>query len=212
MKVLYTETDFWGSRQSFKKRYEAKVTRAYEPVKKLFPDVPGNINFVVQTEAFDTIPETGDGGWLKHSRLVILSIDPGLPYGEEALLTNVRHTVFHELNHSARYENEIYHVSFIDKCILEGLATVFEREYAKYRPLYGEYDPANMDAWLAEIMDEDTRIDYYQYMFRHDDGRRWIGYKVGTYLIDEAMKNSGKSVIELTLLECAQILKLAGVA
>lgn len=207
---MYTETDFWDNRQSLKKRYEAKVTRAYEAVKKLLPDVPGNVSFVVQTEALDTIPETGEGGWIKHSRLVLLSIDPGLPYGEEALLTNTRHTVFHELNHAARYENGIYHKSFIDSCIMEGLATVFEREFAKYRPLYGEYDATEVEAWLEEIMNQ-ADVDHYQYMFRHEDGRRWIGYKVGTFLVDEAMKNSGKSVQELTRLECDEIFKLAAV-
>jgi uncharacterized protein YjaZ len=48
-------------------------------------------------------------------------------------------------------------------------------------------------------------------MFTHTDGRKWIGYKVGTYIIDQAMKNSGKSVIELTQMECVDILKLAKV-
>ena len=49
-----------------------------------------------------------------------------------------------------------------------------------------------------------------EYMFIHPDGRRWIGYKVGTYIVDEAIKRSEKSVIELTQMECTDIIDAAG--
>jgi uncharacterized protein YjaZ len=211
MKVLFTESKFWDKRKDFQARYEGKVLRAAGAAKKLLNNVPENTTFVVQIFALDCMPETGDGGYTKNSRLVILSIDPGLPYGEEKLLTQVRETVFHELSHAARFEKGIWHTAFLDRCVLEGLATVFERDYAGARPLYGEYDPTECEAWIAEIESDFTEEKSYQYMFRHDDGRRWIGYKVGTYIIDQAKEKSGKSVLQLNGMESKDILQLAGV-
>ena len=208
MKVVYAESSFWKIKQEFQQRYEAKVVRAYEAVQKILDNLPDNITFVVQTDSIDAIPETGEGGYTKNSRLIILSIDSGLPYGEDEVIERVRGTVFHELNHAARYESGLWHKTFLDSCIMEGLATVFERDFAKSKPLWGKYDD-EVKQWLQEILDNE--VDFYEYMYKHSDGRRWIGYKVGTYLIDEAIKKSGKSVIELTKLECNQIKQLVGI-
>jgi len=108
-----------------------------------------------------------------------------------------------------RFELGRWHKDFLDSCIMEGLATVFERDYAKVDPLWGRYDPAETADWLTEIQAADNALDFYEYMFKHPDGRRWIGYKVGCYIVDAAKQNSKKSVLELTRLECSEILGLA---
>lgn len=212
MKVLFAESKFWGKHPDFQVRYEGKILRAADAVRKLLKNVPSDVTFVVHTNSYDCIPETGDGAYTQNSRLILLSIDMGLPYGEEKLIEQVRGSIFHELNHAARFEQGIWHKAFMDRCLLEGLATVFERDYGGAKPLWGEYDADECRAWIEEIKDKFTEDQHYQYMFRHEDGRRWIGYKVGTYLIDEAKKNSGKTVIELTKLDCKDILLLAGIS
>jgi uncharacterized protein YjaZ len=48
-------------------------------------------------------------------------------------------------------------------------------------------------------------------MFKHSDGRKWIGYKVGTWIVDEALKRSKKTIEQLTQLDCAEVRRLARV-
>jgi len=48
-------------------------------------------------------------------------------------------------------------------------------------------------------------------MFKHPDGRRWIGYRSGAYIADKAMKASGLTASELARTSTAKILELAGV-
>ena len=209
MKILFAESDFWKGHQDLKKKYEKSITNAYVEVGKLFQVLPKDLTFLVQVSVWECIPETGEGGYTKNSRLIILSLDPGLPYGEEYLLKTLKSTVFHELNHAVRYESSLWHKDFTDSCIMEGLATVFERDYGKSKPLYGHYKVAESKKWLKEITAFKDNYNWGDYMFKHPDGRRWIGYKVGTFIIDESIKNSGKSILDLTLLECVEIRNLA---
>jgi hypothetical protein len=46
-------------------------------------------------------------------------------------------------------------------------------------------------------------------MNRHPDGRRWIGYKVGTSLADRARQASGLSLAELATVPTEQIVSWA---
>ena len=46
------------------------------------------------------------------------------------------------------------------------------------------------------------------WMYRHPDGRRWVGMRAGTYVADQATRRSGKSAAELV--NAADILRLAG--
>jgi len=47
--------------------------------------------------------------------------------------------------------------------------------------------------------------------FDNPDGRRWVGYKTGTWIVDKAMQKSGKSVVELTVLPVDEIIALSDV-
>lgn len=203
MKIHFADSPYKVS-ADFKQKYIAEIENAHREVSKLLPFGSKHINFFVQPRTYDLIAETEDTGYTVNSEFVTLAFNPNT----DKSLEHIKGTVFHEMNHAARYNNGIWHNGFIDNCIMEGLATVFAREYANYDALWGQYADEVTD-WLDEILEQGKNIDVNQYMYRHSDGRRWIGYKVGTYIIDEAIKNSGKTVIELTKMECADILKLA---
>jgi uncharacterized protein YjaZ len=211
MKLLFAETDFWKNRLALQETYTRAVRTTFKDVRKRLPQILPTINFVVQASAHESIPEYGTGGFIRNSKLILLFFDPSLPYGEQALLQNTREAVFHELNHAARYAIPIWHHTFLDNCVMEGLATVFERERAGASPLYGQYEAAKARTWLVEIRKKSAAIPWRDYMFTHPDGRKWIGYKVGTYLIDQAVHNSGKTIEELTRMECKDILALADI-
>jgi uncharacterized protein YjaZ len=210
MKVLYAESDFWGQHKSFIQKYEAEVEKAYELCRKLLSNLSDSITFVVQASDTESIPELGLGAWAKNAELIILAIDPGIPYGEKETLTRVRGLVFHELNHTVRLKAGLWQKSFIDNCVFEGLGTAFERDFAKSAPLWGIYKKNEAKEWLEEVSSVAAN-DHYDYMYRHADGRRWIGYKVGTYIVDQAKEISGKSIPELTTLDYVEIKQLAGI-
>ncbi|HBZ38760.1 MAG TPA: hypothetical protein DEO59_09890 [Balneola sp.] len=47
-------------------------------------------------------------------------------------------------------------------------------------------------------------------MGEHPDGRNYIGYRAGNFLVRKAMNKSGKNILELSELMPEEIIKLAG--
>lgn len=211
MKIFFAESSYEIS-DEFRHRYETELQSAYDEASSLLSTTSKHINFFVQPREYDLIDETDDHGRAHNSDFLELAFNPTLDTaGLNAVIANIKPTVFHEVNHAARFNIPIWHATFLDGCIMEGLANVFARQYAHEKALWADYTQENAAAWLREIRDIGEGIAYDEYMYKHPDGRRWIGYKVGTYIVDEAIKKSGKSVIELTSMECADILKLADV-
>lgn len=210
MKIHYADSSY-KLNADFKKLYIAEVRKVYTQVSKLLQFGSRYLNFFVQAREYGLIPETQDNGRAHNSEFIELAFNPTVDdKGLKVILDNIKPTVFHEMNHAARYNLSIFHVTFLDNCIMEGLATVFERDYGGSEPLYGKY-PKKVNDWVQEIIDKNDMFRWEEYSFNHPDGRRWIAYKVGTYIIDEAIKNSDKTVIELTKLESADILKFANI-
>ncbi len=210
MKIHFADSKYGTALPTgFKQRYGREIKKAYKQVAKLLPFGSPHINFFVQPRTYVLIEETGDNARTLNSEFIELAFDPTRDKkGLEVILAGVRHAVFHEMHHAARYNIPLMHKTFLDNCILEGLATVFTRDYAQEDAGWAKY-PDDVQEWLQEIIDKNDMFYWQEYMFMHPDGRRWIGYKVGTYIIDEALKKSGKTVIELTQLECGEIMKLA---
>jgi uncharacterized protein YjaZ len=98
--------------------------------------------------------------------------------------------------------------SLMDRVISEGMATAFERDFAGATYPWGQY-PDDVAAWVTELMalPKDAPRDHW--MSRHPDGRRWIGYKAGTYLVDRAIKASGKSAAELVSASTEDVIRMA---
>lgn len=210
MKLLIAESqhddkisaEFW-------EQYKAEVRKAYHEVSKLLPFGSEHVNFFVQPRTYNLIESTGDNAYTHNSEFIELAFDPTLgKTGLHKILNGVKFGVYHEMSHAARFNIPIYHVTFLDHCIFEGLATVFSRDQAGEKAPWADY-PDEVTDWIQEIIDLNDEFVWASYKFNHPDGRKWISYKIGTYIVDEAMKNSGKSIVELTQLECTTILDLA---
>lgn len=171
--------------------------------------LPDHLSVTIRPSSYGIIPETGANGYTVDTELIMLTFDPKVPHGLENLKKALRETTFHELNHVHRWMGIAYDDHILNSVVFEGLATVFEMEYARATPLYGAYQGEPVEEWLAELAGK-THADYEQYFFDHPDGRRWIGYKVGTWLVREAMRRSGKGVVELTRMAWRDIIKAAG--
>ena len=210
MKIHIAESKYWRTLPAtFLPEYKAEIKKAYQEVTKLLPFGSRRINFFVQPRTYGLIEATGDSARTHNSEFIELAFDPTRKGKDlDVIMSGVQLGVFHEMNHAARWHKLIDHKTFLDNCVMEGLATAFARDYADEKALWGDY-PAEVTNWLQEIIDKNDMFSWSNYSFTHPDGRKWIAYKVGTYIIDQAKHNSGKSVIELTQLECAEILKLA---
>ena len=66
-----------------------------------------------------------------------------------------------------------------------------------------------IDAWADELLDVQVPYNHPELFFQHPDGRRWIGYRAGTYLVDCAMRASGQTAAELAVTPTDEILALA---
>lgn len=213
MKILLADSPFWSRLGGdFQKKYAEEATKAYKEASKLLPFGSKYVTFVVQPREYGLIEATHDIGRTHNSGLIEMAFDPKFALKNPGqILEQVRLTVFHEMNHAARFNIPLWHKSFLDHCVFEGLATVFARDRAGDNALWGQYDEKDVKRWLEEVKKHADMSNYGDYMFKHPDGRRWIGYKTGTYIIDQAVKKSGKSVEQLSELQCKDILRLAGV-
>jgi hypothetical protein len=185
---------------------------AVAEIAAILTGVPPRIELVVQAGP-EVIPETGEAGMALAPGRIGWTVDPGRPGGVAAIAREkLRHTLFHEVHHLARgwtVEGRTVGSRMIDAVVSEGMATAFERDAAGWRPPWGEYPAGEVAGWVDELRAVAGFETYATWMFRHPDGRRWIGYRAGTYLTDQAMAASGRSAAELVSTPTDEILSLA---
>lgn len=156
----------------------------------------------------DVIPETGENGTAAFPGNIAWTLDPD----RDALATirgQLRPTLVHELHHLAR-ASRVETRSLVDRVVSEGLATAFERDFAKVDPPWGKAPPEILE-WTREVLRQPDDADPERWLMGHPDGRRWIGMRVGTFLVDRACRRSGKTPADLVFTSSAEIVRLAEV-
>lgn len=145
----------------------------------------------------DVIPETGETGTVLPPTTVVWLVDPGHEGGVSQVATSwLRASLLHEFHHLVRSQT-ITSRSMMDEVISEGMATVFERDVARVMPPWGRY-PDNVADWVNELSALPAGADINHWVrAMHPDGRRWIGMRAGTYLVDRAIALSGRTAAEL---------------
>jgi hypothetical protein len=176
-------------------------------VRHLIPALPSPLSLGVETGT-NVIEETGETAVAHSPRSVHWTVDATRRGGAAAVIDRqLRATLFHEFHHLVR-DGHIERRSLLDAAVAEGMATVFERDLAGGRVPWGEY-PEDVSEWAEELMALPDGEDPRPWMFQHPDGRRWIAYKVGTYLVDRAIVASGKSSAELVSTPTREVLEMA---
>ena len=119
--------------------------------------------------------------------------------------------LFHELHHCVRLIQipSYYTEDWYDGSVFEGLATVFERQ-AGWSPPFGEYPEDEIEAWAEELFVQPVDHRFQEWKFEHSDGRRWISYRVGTWVVERAVERSGRSAADLVWESTQKIVELAG--
>jgi uncharacterized protein YjaZ len=185
---------------------ERIAQQAAQSVRALLPELPSALRVTVQA-GDKVIPETGETAGVGLPAAVYWTVNPAHPGGVLAVVdTQLRATLFHEFYHLVR-EARITTVSPLDRVIGEGLASAFEREFGEASTPWAAYSPG-VAGWTDEFLalaDDDRE----EWTAHGPDGRRWFGYKVGTYLADQAVKKSGQSLMQLATTPTRDILRWA---
>ncbi|MGE4056277.1 MAG: DUF2268 domain-containing putative Zn-dependent protease [Vicinamibacterales bacterium] len=176
-------------------------------VKVLLPGLPAVIAISVRAGE-DVIPETGETASVYPPNRVSWVVDPAREGGIAATATReLRGTLFHELHHLVR-GTALAGTSLLDRAVTEGMATAFERDFAGMDPPWGSYEDG-IATWATEFLALPADASHEDWMVQHPDGRRWIGFRVGTYLVDRATAASGRRSADLVMAPTSEVLELA---
>jgi hypothetical protein len=188
------------------------IRQSENEVRKLLPSLPEKIEVSVVMIDRDTAVVGGVTGRANAPGKVQIEVSSVYPGGTlAAARRSLAGSVFHEFHHLYRgwtIQENRYGPGIPIAAVNEGLADVFTETYTGiYFEEAGRY-PENVDEWLAEILLLPPDADYGTWMFEHPDGRTSVGYRVGRYVVHEAMQNSGMDVLALGDLSPEAILKL----
>ena len=206
--VEFYSEDGYRFSQAERDTIEDIADAAIPEVRKFLPALPNELLLKVYPGK-DVIPETGESGFTANTDRVFWIVSPARAEGIVAIAKReLRGTLFHELHHLVRAQTP-NSLTLMDRVVGEGLATLFERDAAAMPAPWGQYPP-NVADWVKELRALPSDAPWKQWMSRHPDGRRWIGFKAGTYIADQASRASGKTAAQLVNVPTAEVLRLAG--
>ena len=180
---------------------EDGAARIFPDVRRILPDLPPTLVLrMAAGSSKDVVPETGEGGSNAFPDVVNWRIDPSRPEGVGSIVrTYLRQALFHELAHLARAYAVAGFGNLRYRVMQEGIATAIERDYGGGAPpLWGQYPP-EVASWAKELLalPEASAMEGQWFAKRPQGGSSWVGYQVGTYLVDCAAKASRKTSAEL---------------
>lgn len=174
------------------------------------------INVIIYFNKDWVIPETGESANASGVDLIQITIDSTRNNNEIDNITRkiIPLTVYHEFNHLARLKF-IGHINktLLDSIISEGLANVFAEEmWSEFKAPWSEYTCKEIKSFVGSFKKEKNNKKYShdEWFFGSGKKPRWIGYKLGSYIIQSAKKaNPGLSARDMTKLGTGEIIKLS---
>lgn len=211
MNALTFDSRLWGEAERHGTQRGEIALLVVETAKvaaKLLPSKFTYLNVVTTPTTSDwVIPETGVMGMAYSDEYLSITFDAAVPYGVDNLKRALRSTVYHEMVHATTFAHDPWRPSALFGAVTEGLATVFERDYSgEGAPLWAEYESDDtMKGWYEEIRSlPQTEQKDMNYFVSHSDGRKWIVYKTGTWMIDRLLE-SGEDLFALMKLPHIEI-------
>lgn len=180
---------------------------AARKARQLLPDLPPHL-IVRVNPGNKVIDEIGSSSDHTVPNVVHWMVDPSRHGGVTGTAhAHLRATLFFHFHRLARLKHA-RDVTLMDHVISLGMATAFERDAGGRTYPWGQY-PQDVAAWVTELMAQPPTANLNRWISRHPDGRRWVGLRAGTYLVDRAIGASGKSAAELVSLPSTEVLRLA---
>lgn len=176
---------------------------AFRDARGVLPGLPSRLTLIVRWGK-DVIPETGETATAAAPQNVMVTLDPD----RDVLATIrawLRPALLHELHHLAR-GRRVPSTTLVDRVVTEGLATAFERDLGRIDPPWGR-PPPEIEAWTREILAQPDTAEWGPWLHRHPDGRRWIGMRVGTFLVDRVTRATGRTAADLVFASTGEILR-----
>ena len=161
-------------------------------------------DIVVRHSPQNTIPELGiSGQYTKDARCIDIYLDLHNSCLKNNFETEIARTLIHEYMHVVReqyvpWENG----TLLDSLVAEGLAQSFEIEVLPELPLsiYATAIPEKeLDAlWIKakDILDQRGWAND-EWFFGSDEIKRWCGYSLGFWIVQDKIKKSGLQASEL---------------
>jgi uncharacterized protein YjaZ len=205
--VVFYLNDGYTFSTSEQRAIQTTIDHAVRDARVLLPDLPQRL--IIRVNPGKKV-SNDIGASSSHSlpNVIHWMVDPSRPGGTAELTrTHLRATLFHHFHRLTRLAHRP-DATVMDQVVGLGLATVFERDAGGRTYPWAQY-PANASAWVAELMALPADADRSTWMYRHPDGRRWIGIRAGTYLADRAISASGKSAAQLVSYPSADVIRLA---
>jgi len=166
----------------------------------------------------DVIPETGEAGYASGKDWIRITIDPTRKVKELQKIINdiIPATVYHEANHIAREKYTGESENLLEAIISEGLADVFAEEcWHKFKAPWGAYQQKKIQPFLKSLKNEknDKKYSHGDWFFGTGKRPRWLGYKLGNYIVHSAKNNNpGLTVLKMTKMTASEIVKLSGIS
>jgi hypothetical protein len=184
-------------------------------LRKLLPALPKQIEIIFDNNVL--VDVTGTGGYAISKNKLALAFHPNFSGDKARQLINFKGAYFHESYHLVQgftMTTAPDILPAINNAVYEGAAAVFERDRSGADPLWvwGKYETSKtMKKWFDEIKSLPLKYDWRRYkIYDKKTGRRWVMYKVGTFVADEAIKKNPKlSIEDLATMPPEEILKLS---
>lgn len=148
---------------------------------------------------------TGDNANTMDAHRIRWRVDP-IRDVAQVCRTRLIKSFLHEAYHAARFRRLPQEASgrdWLEIAVGEGLATAFARDVGDAHEPWADYDKAVIGHWARDLVDRDMRTsDLTQWKFEHPDGRRWIAFRVGTWLVDQICADRDATPADLVWIPC----------
>ena len=216
LKIKFQQSNF-SLNETEKEKIEEYLSLCVAKVSKVLTDLPDKVKieiYLIDRNIDIVGGVVGRTDAHKTEGKIIMEISTVYPGGPVAAAKKTTEAfIFHEFHHLSRgwsiQENE-YEPGIAIAAVNEGLAVVFAEEYTGVTHDVNS-SPEEVDDWVHEILALPSDADYSTWVSGyHPDGRSFIGYRTGNYLIRSAMEKSDKDILELSELNPEEIIELAG--
>ena len=213
--ILYEESQFKFTLED-KQLIDSIILNSEKEIRALLPKLTENIRLIVTIidRNIDVVGGVTGRAETHAPGELLIELSNVFPGGiKEAAKTALASTLFHEIHHIYRgwaIRDNKFGPGISNAMVNEGLAVAFSEIYT------GEITDGNSytdeaDNWVKEILALPLDASYSQWvMGEHPDGRTYIGYRTGNYLIHKTMEKSNMNILELSELSPDEIIKLGG--
>ena len=213
--ILYEEGPFKFTLED-RQLIDSIIIQSEKEIRALLPKLTENIRLIVTIIDRDLDAVGGVTGRAETHTPgeLLLELSNVFPGGiKEAAKTALASTLFHEIHHIYRgwaIRDNKFGPGISNAMVNEGLAVAFSEIYTGNITEGNSYSD-DADNWVKEILALPLDASYSEWvMGEHPDGRTYIGYRTGNYLINKTIEKSKMTILELSELAPDEIIKLGG--